>query len=468
MTRTISHDAIPNDRAAAVARALARAFLAGDIDAPALRARGARTLGRKWPWLGRLVRRLLDDFGEALQPWNHDEIVQAILDFPVFRAAFEFGEPAPQIKGHSPFHEAMGPPAQGLERLPVPPLDTPGDLARWLGITAQELDWFADIGGWNGRSRSEPLRHYRYRWLPKASGGVRLLEVPKLRLRDIQRRILREILPAVPLHGAAHGCVPQHSALTNAALHVGNPVVLRLDLADFFAGIREARVRALFQALGYPPGTSRYLAALTTHCAPRAVTGSVPLEDHALPEARRERRLWAQRFSSRHLPQGAPTSPALANLCAYRLDLRLAGAATSAGAAYTRYVDDLFFSGKGLSADRASRFAQMVYGIIIEEGFEPNARKTRVMPQGQAQHVTGLVVNERPNVPRAEYDRLKAILTNCIRHGPHSQNRASHPDFRAHLLGRVSHVLHANPGRGARLMSMFEAISWKQVAKTSP
>lgn len=443
-----------------VAQALARAFLAGDTRAVELRTRGARALGRKWPWLGALARNVLADFGDALSPKIHDKIVQAILAFSPFRAAFESQGLRPEVKGHFPYHDTMGKPPRMLAAIALPPLDTPGDLARWLGVSPTELDWFADIGGWGGRHAAEALHHYRYRWLQKTSGGVRLLEIPKRRLRTIQRRILHEILDPIPAHAAAHGCVPRRSALSNAALHAGHSIVLRLDLGDFFAGISGARVHSLFHTLGYPAATARYLAGLTTHCASRGVARSVPIDEYASPECRRQRKDWARRFTVRHLPQGAPTSAAIANLCAYRLDLRLAGAAHTSHANYTRYVDDLFISSDSQSVAHIRRFAQMTYSIILEEGFVPNVRKTRIMSRARAQYVTGLVANTHPNVPRREYDRLKAVLTNCTRQGPGSQNYDSRPDFRSHLLGRVSRIQHVNPTRGARLRALFDAIRW--------
>jgi RNA-directed DNA polymerase len=441
-----------------VAQALARAILAGDTSAAKLRARGTRALGSKWPWLHGLVRSLLNDFGKSLQPHDHDEIVSAILAFVPFRAAFESTAAHPEVKGHFPFHETMRAPPHGLEHISLPSLDTPGDLAEWLGVSLTELDWFADIAGWGGGSPAEPLRHYRYQWLKKTNGGVRLLEIPKPRLRAIQRKILREILDLVPAHAAAHGCVPLHSISTNAAVHAGNSMVVRLDLSDFFTSISGTRVLALFQALGYPCETARHLTGLVTHCAPWAVVNSVPCVENATSEAQRRRKAWARRLTQKHLPQGAPTSAALANLGAYRLDLRLAGAAKASHANYTRYVDDLFFSTQVVGSDRARRFAQMAYTIILEEGFVPNTRKTLIMSHARAQYVTGLVVNEHPNVPRRDYDRLKAVLTNCVRHGIDSQNREARPNFWAHLVGRVSYVQQANPARGAKLRALLNAI----------
>jgi hypothetical protein len=101
-----------------------------------------------------------------------------------------------------------------------------------------------------------------------------------------------------------------------------------------------------------------------------------------------------------------------------------------------------------------------VAAILLEEGFTANYRKTRLMRQGVRQHLAGLVANEKPNVLRTDFDTLKAILTNCVRRGPAGQNRDGHPDFRAHLAGRVSFVESVNPHRGRKLRDLFERISW--------
>jgi hypothetical protein len=168
------------------------------------------------------------------------------------------------------------------------------------------------------------------------------------------------------------------------------------------------------------------------------------------------RRLYAQP----HLPQGAPTSPALANLCAYRLDCRLAALAKSADATYTRYADDLAFSGEAAFARIVKRFQIHACATAMEAGFTVHHRKTRIMRQGVRQHLAGLVVNQRLNVRRADYDRLKATLTNCVRLGPQAQNRESHEDFYCHLLGRISFIAMIHPQRGQRLRKLFDQIVW--------
>ena len=232
------------------------------------------------------------------------------------------------------------------------------------------------------------------------------------------------------------------------APHVGRRVVLKMDLRDFFPSITAARVLAVFMTAGYPEDVARLLAGLCTNTVPREVMRAMEQASPARgPEAWRSRRL----FDEPHLPQGAPTSPALANLCAYRLDVRLRGLAEAAGADYTRYADDLVFSGDDEFARSVRSFHIRVAAIALEEGFAVQHHKTRAMRQGVRQKAAGVVLNRHPNVPREDFDRLKATLHNCLKHGPAGQDRAGLPDFRAHLMGRIAHVAALNPARGERL-----------------
>ncbi len=232
--------------------------------------------------------------------------------------------------------------------------------------------------------------------------------------------------------------------------HAGRELVVRMDLEDFFPSIGSARVMRLFLTAGYPEQVARALVRLVTHAVP--------------PEVLRERPLaWAERgrLGTGHLPQGAPSSPALANLCAFRMDCRLSGLARTAGADYTRYADDLLFSGDVEFARQGRRFVTAAAAIVIEEGFRPNHRKTRLQRPGQRQEAAGLVLNAQPNIRRDEFDRLKAILTNCVRHGPASQNRDAHPEFEAHLQGKVAWVRSIHPKRGAKLQWILDRVVWE-------
>jgi hypothetical protein len=231
--------------------------------------------------------------------------------------------------------------------------------------------------------------------------------------------------------------------------------VVKFDLADFFPSVPAARVCRIFRSVGYPEPVARLLTGLCTTRTPADVWDARP--HPSLDGSEHATRL---RLSNRHLPQGAPTSPALASLAAHRLDRRLAGLAARLGVTYTRYADDLTFSGERDLARRAKRLAHVAAVVAGEEGFALNFRKTRVMRRGRRQTVTGVVVNAHPNVPRADFDLLKATLTNCVRRGPVGQNREGRTDFRAHLAGRVAHLAAINPVRGRKLRALFDRIAW--------
>jgi hypothetical protein len=229
-----------------------------------------------------------------------------------------------------------------------------------------------------------------------------------------------------------------------------------MDLQDFFPSFRAARIQTFFRTLGYPESVADLLGGICTNATPRRVWKdlSVDVELSRVQEAR-------LLYSRPHLPQGAPTSPAIANLCSYRLDCRLAGLAKCVGAEYTRYADDLAFSGDEALEERIEPFSTHVAAILLEEGFTVNYRKTRMMRPGVRQYLAGLVANRHMNVRRSDFDNLKAILTNCVRLGPESQNRDAHPHYQLHLQGRVTFVEMVNPAKGARLRRIFEQVRWQ-------
>ena len=142
------------------------------------------------------------------------------------------------------------------------------------------------------------------------------------------------------------------------------------------------------------------------------------------------------------------------------MDLRLAGFAKSYGATYTRYADDLTFSGPADLHYAMATIIPLIQQIVRQERFNLNPQKRRVLRAHQRLTVTGVVVNERTNVARADFDKLKAILTNCQRNGPSTQNRNQVEDFYHHLQGRIAHVSMLNPDRGQKLTALFQAIDW--------
>jgi RNA-directed DNA polymerase len=437
-------------RETTVARALAGAFLAGEWAPPAMARRARTCLGDRRRWLFHLAAAARSGYPDP--PADAPRELAAFLGAcPILTDAFArdraAGRPPPTVR-----RWFTAPTAMGRTTWPVPPLPTLRDLQEFLGLDAGGLAWFADARSWERTVPDEALRHYRYRWSLKAGGGSRLIEEPKPVLKHFQRRILRDILDVIPPHEAAHGFRAQRSVLTNAACHAGRAAVLRFDLESFFAAVPAGRVFGLFRTAGYPEPVAHALTALVTNVVPRAVWRSAPHpQDHRL----------GRYLATPHLPQGAPTSPAVANLVAFNLDRRLHGLARATGAAYTRYADDLTFSGGHGLWRRAPEVGRLVATIAVDEGFRLRDDKTSRRAAGERQLVTGLVVNAGPNIRRSEYEQLKAIVHNAARTTGPAQNRQGHGDFRAHLSGRIAWVEHVHPHHGARLRQEFDRITWQ-------
>jgi RNA-directed DNA polymerase len=429
---------------------LASAFLAGPWEADALYERGAQIVEKRGRWLKKLARQVHAkglSRGALRRRW----VVEWIRNDPTFIRAYNRYDLVAEVRRwevRPPMRPAAGAPSEWT----LPCLASPGELADWLGIAANELEWFADCRNCQRHLPDGALRHYRYRWIRKRHGELRLLEIPKPRLRALQRQVLRRILDNIPPHDAAHGFRAGRSIRSFAAPHAGQRVVLRMDLEDFFPSIRAGRVLGIFLTAGYPDAVAMLLTRLCTHTAADNVFDEI--------DERTVRWRLESLYRAPHLPQGAPTSPALANLAAYRLDCRLSALAASAGANYTRYADDLAFSGGRDFERTVHRFHLHATAIALEEGFKVNTRKTRIMRTGVRQQLAGVVVNRHPNLARPEFDQLKAVLHNCVVHGPHGQNREGHEDFRSYLAGKVAFAEMINPARGRRLRTLFETIAW--------
>lgn len=428
-----------------LALALAGAFLGGPWTHAGLVSSGAVVLRRRADWLPPLAREVL-----AVYP-------TAPLDAPRELAAVVATRSGPEARGRPRSRPVV---ATRMLRNPwhLPVLHGLEDVGRLLRLDPGELEWFADGRHLARTTAVGPLQHYRTSTRSAPSGAVRVLEAPKPRLKAVQRLLLSRVLHGIPPHEAAHGFRPRRSVATYAAPHAGRAVVLRMDLEGFFASVSVGRVYGVLRTAGYPEPVAHCLAGLCTTVLPRSAWARVPRPaDPALADAH-----WrlGRRLAAPHLPQGAPTSPVLANLAAHRLDVRLSALAASWGGVYTRYADDLALSGGRGWGRGTSRLLDAVAAVAASEGFRVNDRKTAVLPRAGRQVLGGLVVNERPHVGRAEVDRLKAVLHNCVRHGPASQNREGVPDFRGHLTGRVAWVAQHDAVRGARLRAQLAAVDW--------
>ena len=236
--------------------------------------------------------------------------------------------------------------------------------------------------------------YYHELTIPKKRGGVRTLTVPLHPLKWVQRSLLLVLTHLFPRHKCAHGFERGKSIITHAKQHVGKRYVYTIDIKDFFPSITRNRVFGMLQAYPVKATTpvARYLANLTCH--------------------------------NGCLPQGTPTSPILSNLLCRRLDSRLFKWARRNGYTYSRYADDLTFS------TNRDRFPEhdiaFIDDVIRGEGFEVNEEKRRLQPYYKRQMVTGLVVNEKLNLPREKLRGLRALLHNIEEHGWRSQvGRAS-------------------------------------------
>lgn len=342
--------------------------------------------------------------------------------------------------------------AQRLRNHGLPVVEHLDDLAELLGTARDELVYLS------ARPTVEEPTHYTLKELPKKSGGTRLLMVPMPRLKSLQRTLNAKLISLLPVHDCVHGFRTGRDVLSSASAHVSKDVLVSMDIEDFFPSFTFRRVAGYFRSLGYGRGTCVALANLTTF---RLADASVKRSNrnawklasvHHHPDAMRR---WHP-----ELPQGAPTSPGIANAIARRMDKRLHALALKFGADYTRYADDLTFSGGEELAKGVGRLLMLARKIVKTEGLALNENKTRIMRKGRQQRVTGVVVNQQTNVSRRDFDKLKAILHNCIKHGPGGQNRESVPDFKEHLRGRIAHISHIGPERGRKLKAMFDQIRW--------
>ena len=250
--------------------------------------------------------------------------------------------------------------------------------------------------------------HYQEFWMRKRSGVYRMISAPDKDLQAIQSTIYSRILSSVTIvHPAAVGFRCGRSVVDNAAPHLGKRYVLKMDIHDFFGSIRSPRVRQTFKKIGYPENVSKVLGALC--CL------------------------------HRHLPQGAPTSPALSNIVGYEMDRKLSALAAEYGLTYTRYADDLTFSGDVFPKEQ---IIPQVKRIIRDEKFEPNHKKTHFMNQSSRKIITGVSVASgvKLTIPKSKKREIRKnvyfILTKGL--AEHQRRIGSHdPAYLKRLIGML-------------------------------
>lgn len=323
-----------------------------------------------------------------------------------------------------------------LAQLELPPLGNAAELAAAMGISVGELRFLAF-----SRATSK-VSHYVQFTIPKRSGGVRLISAPLERLKRAQHWILENLLTRQWVHDAAHGFRKDRSIVSNARPHVGAEVVINLDLKDFFPTVTYKRVKGLFRSLGYSESVATICALLCTE--PRQVMVDVDGERYHVA------------MTERFLPQGAPTSPAITNLLCRALDSRLSHIAEKLGYRYTRYADDLTFSGPRES--NPGRLMRRVHWVVAQEGFSVHPDKTRVFRKARRQEVTGVVVNETCTISHATLKKFRAALFQIEKDGPAGKTWGNGPDVIAAVEGFANYVAMVNPEKGLPLQARARAL----------
>ena len=275
-------------------------------------------------------------------------------------------------------------------------------------------------------------KHYRKAKLPKKSGGYRNLSVPDEVLKSIQKQIDEVLLIHSPTSRYAKAYRFGSSTLRNAKHHVGKQVVLKLDILHFFDSIRYSTVKdKVFPEEIYAEPLRILLTMLCYH--------------------------------KDALPQGAPSSPAITNIILYEFDELVGQWCLDRGIAYTRYCDDMTFSGDFDPAE-VIRFVRLE---LKKMGFLLNEQKTRIQCPSQQQTVTGIVVNEKLSIPADYRRKLRQNLYYCRKFGvqAHLQKiglEIPEDTYRMQLLGKVNYVLQVHPDD----TDMLDARKWlKQSTK---
>ncbi|MBC5638449.1 RNA-directed DNA polymerase [Ornithinibacillus sp. BX22] len=268
--------------------------------------------------------------------------------------------------------------------------------------------------------------------IPKNNGkGTRLLSIPSIDLKYIQRWILDNILYKVDISTYAVGFAKGKSVVVNASYHIKQEYVLKMDIKDFFPSITANRVFGLFKSLGY---SSSVAIALTNLCT----------------------------FDN-SLPQGAPTSPYISNLICRNLDYRLKNLCQKRNLKFSRYADDITISG-GRKVKKSIPFVEK---ILEEEGFVVNEHKTKIIFKSKRQQVTGIVVNEKLSVPKYIYKNLRQEIYYIRKFGLESHltrkglENKSH--IREHYYGLANYILMVDRVKGERILSELNEINWNKL-----
>lgn len=332
----------------------------------------------------------------------------------------------------------VNPDTAQLQQFGLPVLADGVALANAMGITIGKLRYLS----FNRKVGHHT--HYQRFQIPKKSGGTRVISAPMPQLKAAQHWILENILYKIKNNESAHGFVPGKSIVTNATPHIGQDIVINLDLRDFFPSIAYKRVKGLFCKLGYAEQVATILALICTE----------PEIDELLLDGRK----YYVAKTARHLPQGAPTSPAITNLICYKLDRRFVGLAAKYGYAYTRYADDMTFSAKGAATDKAGQLLRAVKMFVKEEGFTIHPDKLKVMRRGDKREVTGIVVNEKLSLDRTTLRKFRALLHQVGQTGLSNKTWGKGKNIISSMEGYANFVYMVKPELGTKLKATLAGL----------
>lgn len=292
----------------------------------------------------------------------------------------------------------------------------------------------------------------------------RLICAPTASLKQVQQWLVHQVLQFTQPHAASYAFHPDSSPVLAAEKHPRTKWLLKVDIEDFFHSVSEGTVAEIFFGMGFQRLMSFELARLCT--IPGSRTGPLhpALRWTAIP--------YYQHVHEGVLPQGAPTSPMLANLAMFKLDGLLDQLARERGLRYTRYADDLAFSTERDSSHQAmASLRREVYRILNEAGFRPNQRKGVIRGPGTRRIILGMLVDgERPALQRAYKDliRLHLYYLSSDEHGPakHAGNRKrSVSSLYHHVRGLIDWTRCIDEEFGDAALRQFEAVNWPPIQR---
>ncbi len=319
---------------------------------------------------------------------------------------------------------------ENLKRNNLPILNNALDIANAMKISVGELR-FLSFSRKNGK-----ISHYKRFQIPKKRGGFRLISAPMPRLKQAQIWILEEILNKVKVHEKANGCVIGKSIKTNALPHVKKDVVINQDLKNFFPTITYNRIKGVFSSLGYSTQVATIFALICSE--PKIIDLSLLGENY-----------FAQK-GNRFLPQGSPCSPAISNIVCRKLDFRLDGLAKKYGFNYTRYVDDISFSATQKQYENISKILKYSRKVVQEENFNLHPEKLRIMKRNSKQEVTGVVVNEKTNVPKKDIKKFRALLFQIEKDGLENKYWNKKGNVLAQIDGFANYIYQIDKEKGIK------------------